>query len=80
MPAVRPSAAGQFEGWILTQMVEIIAVFIAAADRENASTDDAAERMCHPVWITLVREQTGKPFDDPDTLLRQGQQRHASIR
>ena len=70
MTAVRQSATGQLEGWILAQMIENIAVLIATADRKNAGADDGAERMRHPLRITLVRKQPGKPFDDPDTFLR----------
>jgi hypothetical protein len=61
-------------------VIEVIAIFIAAADRENAGTKDAIERMRHPFLFTLVRKQPGKAFDDPDTLLRQSQQRRAAIR
>jgi len=61
-------------------MIEIIAILIAATDRKDAGADDAAERVYHPLRITLVRKQPGKPVDDPDTLLRQGQQRDTAIR
>ena len=80
MTAVRQSATGQLESRILAQMIKIIVILIATADRKNTGADDAAERMRHPFRITLVWKQTAKPFDDPNTLLRQGQQGHATIR
>ena len=61
-------------------MIEIITVLIATADRKNPGADDAAERMRHPLRIALVGKQLGKPVDDPDTFLCQGQQGHATIR
>ena len=66
--AVRQPTTGELEGRILAQVIEIIAVLIAAADRENAGPKEAIQRMRYPVLITIVGKQTGKPFDNPDTL------------
>jgi len=70
MAAVRQSATGQLESWILAQMIEVIAVLIPAANRENPSTNDAAKGMRHSLRGALIRKQPSKPVDDPDTFLR----------
>ena len=60
MTTVRQSATRYLASRILAQMIEIIAVLLAAADRENPGADDAAERMGHPLRIALVGKQLGK--------------------
>jgi hypothetical protein len=54
--AVRHPTTSELEGWVFAQPIKIIAVLMAATDREYARTDNAIERMGHPFRITLVRK------------------------
>ncbi len=61
-------------------MIEVVAILVTAADREDPSTEDSGERMDHAALIAVVRKQVGKAVDDPDTLLGQGEQSHTAVR
>jgi hypothetical protein len=72
--AVRKSAAGQFEAGIKAQPVEIVAVLVAARDRQDAGAQDVGHAVLHKVRIARVGDQAGKRVGDAQTALGGGDQ------
>ena len=70
-PGVGQSTAGELEGGIGAQGIEIVAIFVAAADREDASPDHVGEAVGDAGRIAPVRDQPGQPLGDPEAPLRQ---------
>jgi hypothetical protein len=76
---VRQSSARHLEGRIMAQIVEIIAVGVAARDGENAFTQDIRYRMRDLGRITSVGDQPGQRVDQAKTLVGGGQNENATI-
>ncbi len=79
-PGVGQPAAGELEGGVGAQGVEIVGVLVAAADGEEARPDHVGEAVGDAGRISAVRDQAGQPFGDPEAPLRQRQQYDATIR
>jgi hypothetical protein len=77
--AVRKSAAGQFEAGIKAQPVKIVAVLVAARDRQDAGAQDVGHAMLHKMWIARMGDQAGKRVGDPQAALGGGEQRDTAI-
>ena len=77
--AVRQASAGQLESGIAAQMVEIVAVLIAAGDGQDAGAQDVGHAVRHKVRIARVGDQGRELVGDPQTPLGGGEQHHAAI-
>ena len=58
--AVRQPSTGQLECRIGPQMIEVVGVLVAAADREHASTKHIDKAVHHPRRIAPIREHPGQ--------------------
>src|SRR5580765_2579712 len=56
----------------MAQIVEIVAIGVAACDGENASTQDIRHRMRDLGRVTSVRDQPGQRVDQAKTLVGGG--------
>jgi hypothetical protein len=77
---VRQPAAGKLERRIPAQMIEIIAVLIAARDGEDAGADQVAQSVRDACRIAPLGKHTGQLLGHPDPPIRQGKKHDASIR
>src|SRR5664279_5440665 len=66
---VRQPSAGQLECRIGPQMIEVIGVLVAAADREHASAEHIDKAMHHPRRIAPIREHPGQLVGQTETPL-----------
>jgi len=78
--AVGQTTAGQLEGGIAAQAVEVVAVLVAAADREQAGADHVGEPVGDARGIAAVGDQLGEAVGDAETALNSGQKHDATIR
>jgi len=67
-------AAGELEGRIQAQPVEVVGILVAAGDRENAGAQDIGQPMSDPALIAAVRDHRGEPFGEAQPPLRLGEQ------
>ena len=72
--------AGQLEGRVGAQPVEVVAILITAGDGEDPGAQDIGQQMGDPVRITAVRDHCGEPLGDAEPALRLGQQHDTAIR
>ena len=79
-PGVGQTSAGELEGWIGAQGVEIVAILVAAADREDAGPDHVGEAVDDSGRIAAVRDQAGQPLGNPEAPLRERQQHDTPVR
>ena len=59
-PAVGQPTAGELEGRIVTQPVEIIAVLVAAGDRQDAGANNIGHAVRDPGWVARIKDHRGK--------------------
>lgn len=78
--ALRAAADRQLQERVLPQPVEIVAVLVAAADRQRAGLDQLDERMLDPGWITAIGQAGGEPRADAGCALGLAQQQEAAVR
>jgi hypothetical protein len=74
----RPTAS--FRSGSPSQPVEIVAVLVAAADRQRARLDQLDQRMLDPARIATIGEAAGEPRADANRALSLPQQQQPSIR
>ena len=72
--------AGELEGRIAAQPVEIVGVLVAARDREDAGAQDVGHGVGDPVRITRIADHRGKPLGQAQAPLGRGQQHDAAVR
>ena len=77
--AVRQAPAGQLEGGIGAQIVEVVGVLITAGDGEDAGAQNVGDAVRHQGGIARVGDQGGEPVGDAEAPLGGGQQHHAAI-
>jgi hypothetical protein len=77
--AVGQAVAGQLEGGIGTQMVEIVGIFVAAGDGEDARAQDVIDAVGHQGGVARVRDQLRQLRRDPQLPLHQAEQQDAAI-
>src|SRR5690242_9718845 len=71
--------AGEFEGGITPQIIQVIGIFVAAGNSQYASPQDVGKRMNNPRRVAPIGDLRSKPGGDPDAPLRQSQQHHATV-
>jgi hypothetical protein len=67
--AVGQTSAGELERRIGAQRIEVVAVLLAAGDRQNPRTQDRGEAVGRARRIARIGDQRRKPVDHPQTLL-----------
>ena len=77
---VRQAAAGELEGRIGAQPVEVVAVLIAAGNRQDPGADHVRQPMGDAVLVAGVGNERGETLDDTQPVLDGGKQHHAAIR
>ena len=77
--ALRQPPAGELEGGVATQAVEIVGVFVAAGDGQDARQHNLRKRVNHPRRITPVGDHGGKLLGDPHPSRCLGKQHHATV-
>jgi len=65
---------------MVTQRVEVVRVFIATADRQNACPQDVVQLVGYPGGITQVGNAGSQLRADPHGALSLRQQQHTAIR
>ena len=78
--AVRQPSAGQLECRIGPQVIEVVGVLVAAADREHAGPEHIDEAVHDPRRIAPTREHPGQLVGQTETPLGHRQKHHAPIR
>ena len=77
--AVGQAVAGQLERGIGAQMVEIVRVFVAAGDSENAGAQNVIDAVGHEGGVARVRKQPRQLHRDPQLPLHRAEQQDAAI-
>ncbi len=78
--AVGQPPAGELEGRIATQVVEIVGVLVAHRDGEDPGADHVGQCVRDPRRIAAVGHQAGQARGDAEPPLGHGQQHHAAVR
>ena len=71
--------AGEFEGGIGAQEVEIVGVLITAGDSENAGADHVGERVGDARGIALIGEAARQTIGDAEPALGHRKQQDAAV-
>jgi hypothetical protein len=77
---VRQPSASQLECRIGPQMIEVVGVLVAAADREHASAEHIDKAVHDPRRVAPIREHPGQLVGQTETPLGHRQKHHAPIR
>ena len=72
-------ATGQLERRIEPQPVEVVGVFIATGDGEDAGTQDIGQQVDDPIRIALVGDCPGELVGDAEAPLRPWPSRSTSM-
>ena len=77
---VRQATAGELERWIEPQMIEVVGVLVAAADREHAGAEHI-DKAVHddPRRIAPIREHPGQFDGQTERPLGHRQKHHAPV-
>jgi len=79
-PRVRQPAAGQLERRIAAQMIEIIAILVAARDGEDAGPDHVRNTVHDASRIAPLGEYAGQLLGHAEAPVRHGEKNDAAIR
>ena len=79
-PALRQPPAGELEGGVGAQGVEIVGVLVAAGDGEDAREQNLGERVNHPRRIAPIGDHGRELLGDPHPSRCRGEQHHAAVR
>jgi hypothetical protein len=63
-PAVRQVAAGQLDGGVTAQMIEVVGIFVATRDGKNAGAQDVGKRVNNTRWVASIGDLRGKLVGD----------------
>jgi hypothetical protein len=77
---VRQPAAGELEGRIVAQPVEVVAILVAAGDGEDTRTDHVGKAVHDPARVTPVWEHSGQLLSQTEPTIGERQKHHASVR
>ena len=78
--AVRQPAAGELERRVEAQAVEVVGVFVAAGDGEDACPQNVGQRMRDPAGVATVGDRGGEQGCDAEPPLGFRQQHHPAVR
>ena len=71
--------AGQLEGRIAAQVVEVVGIFVAAGDGKNAGAQNVIDAMGDEGGVARVGDQPRQRCRDPQALLHHAEQQDAAI-
>lgn len=77
--AIGQSAAGELEGGIHAQEVEVVSVLVAAGDRQNPRADHVSQRMGDAQRVAMIGEATRKTVGKANTPIGHRKQHHAAV-
>jgi len=77
--AVGQAVAGQLEGRIGAQVVEVVGVFVDAGDGEDARAQDVIDAVGHQGGVARVRDQPRQLRGDPQLPLHRAEQQNTAI-
>ncbi len=77
--AVGQMSAGQLEGGIGAQMVEVVGILVTASDGEHARPQNVGHAVGHQQRIAWVGDQPGQGAGDPHVALNRSQQQHPAV-
>jgi hypothetical protein len=77
--ALGQAAAGELEGGIGAQVVEVVGVRVAAGDRQDAGEQDLGQRVHDPARVTPVGDHRGELVGDAEPAGGLSQQQNAAI-
>ena len=78
--ALRQPSAGQLEGGVGSQAVEVVGVLVAAGNREDPRPQDVGQIMGNPGRVARVGDDGGQLVGNPEAPFSQSEQHHATIR
>ena len=76
---VRQAATRQLERWIEPQPIEVVGVFVAAGNGEDAGAQNIGQQMGDPVRNATVRDRPGEALGDAEPTIGLGQQHDPAI-
>ena len=77
---VRQPPASELESGINAQSVEIVGVFVAAGNRQDAGADHVRQRVRDAQRVAAIGKAPRQSFRDPQPTVRHRKQHHAAIR
>ena len=77
--AVGQAVAGQLEGRIAAQVVEVVGVCVAAGDGEDARAQDVIDAVGDEGGVARVGDQVRQLHRDPQLLLHHAEQQDATV-
>jgi hypothetical protein len=77
--ALRQPPAGQLERRVLAQIVQIIAIGVAAGDGEDAGAQNVGHDVGDKGRVAVVRDQRGQRIDQAEVFVGTGQQQDAAV-
>ncbi len=77
--AFRQPSAGQLEGRVLAQIVQVVGIRIAAGDGEDAGAQDVRHGVGDPQWIAVIGDDRGQRVDQAKPFVDTGQQNHTAV-
>lgn len=78
--ALGQAPAGELEGGVGAQVVEVVRVLIPAGDGQDARQEDLGQRVHDPARIAPVRDHRGELVGNPHPPGRLSQQQDAAVR
>jgi hypothetical protein len=78
--AFRQTAARHLEGWVLAQIVQVVAIRVAAGNRKDAGAQNIRHRMRDQSRIAVIGHESGQDIDQSKLPVDAGQKQHAAVR
>ena len=72
--------AGELERRIAAQIIEIVGILVAAADRQHSGADHVGDRVGDPPGIATIGNAASQTLGHAQTPLGQRKQHHAAVR
>ncbi|BCG75843.1 hypothetical protein MesoLj113a_70010 [Mesorhizobium sp. 113-1-2] len=79
-PAVGQPPAGELEGRVGAQPIEIVGILVAACDRKDAGAQNVGHGVRHPLWVARIVDRSRQPVGQLQASLGRGQKHDATIR
>ncbi len=77
---LRQASAGQFEGRVATQVVQIVGIGIATGDCKDAGAQNIRHGMSDQRRVAMVCHERGQRVDQTEPAVGTGQQQNAAVR
>ena len=78
--ALGQASAGELEGGIGAQVVEVVGVLITAGDRQDAGEHDLGQRMHDPALVSPIRDHCCELLGDAQPPRRLSEEQDAAVR